>query len=55
MGEVAPVWHQRFHIKNVIAREFLAEFIGTFILIIFGDGVVAQVLICNYGVYKNRT
>ena len=32
-----------FHIRNVYVREFLAEVLGTMILIFFGDGVVAQV------------
>ena len=31
------------HIRNVYVREFLAELLGTMILIFFGDGVVAQV------------
>ncbi|TRY68400.1 hypothetical protein TCAL_10232 [Tigriopus californicus] len=30
-------------VRNQVAREFLAEFLGTMILILFGDGVVAQV------------
>lgn len=30
-------------IRNEMAREFLAELLGTMILILFGDGVVAQV------------
>ncbi|CAL4062713.1 unnamed protein product [Meganyctiphanes norvegica] len=30
------------HIKNPLIKEFLAEFLGTFILMMFGDGSVAQ-------------
>lgn len=33
-------------IRHVI-REPLSEFMGTFILIMFGDGVVAQVVLSN--------
>jgi len=29
-------------ISNVVAREFIAEFVGTFILVALGDGSVAQ-------------
>ncbi|KAL0585958.1 hypothetical protein ABG067_004281 [Albugo candida] len=40
-------------IKNQLLRECLAEFLGTFILLCFGNGVVAQVVLSqqNSGVY----
>lgn len=38
---------QNARITNVVVREFLAEFLGTFVLILFGDGVVAQVVLSN--------
>jgi glycerol uptake facilitator-like aquaporin len=31
--------------SNALSRELLAEFFGTFILIVFGVGVVAQVVL----------
>ena len=33
----------KFRIKNQSVRECLAEFLGTFVLLLFGDAVVAQV------------
>ena len=33
----------RFRIKQQLVRECLAEFLGTFVLLLFGDAVVAQV------------
>ena len=33
----------RFRIKQPLVRECLAEFLGTFVLLLFGDAVVAQV------------
>ena len=36
---------QNVRVKNVVVREFLAEFLGTFVLILFGDAVVAQVVL----------
>ena len=33
----------RFRIKQHLVRECLAEFLGTFVLLLFGDAVVAQV------------
>jgi hypothetical protein len=32
----------RVRLKSPLLREFLAEFIGTFTLIVLGDGAVAQ-------------
>ncbi len=34
-------------VRNTVAREFLAEFVGTMVLIAFGDGVVAQVVLSD--------
>ncbi|XP_033120628.1 aquaporin-7-like isoform X2 [Anneissia japonica] len=46
-----PRWQQKLmsvlRIRNQIVREFMAEFIGTFILIAFGDGSVAQSVLSN--------
>ena len=33
----------RFGIKQPLVRECLSEFLGTFVLLLFGDAVVAQV------------
>lgn len=38
----------RMAVKTPLVRECLAEFMGTFILICFGDGVVAQVVLSDY-------
>jgi Glycerol uptake facilitator and related permeases (Major Intrinsic Protein Family) len=35
--------------SNALSRELLAEFFGTFILIVFGVGVVAQVVLSKGG------
>ncbi|KAH3836223.1 aquaporin-10-like [Dreissena polymorpha] len=37
-----PHWSERFRINNSLAREALAEFLGTFVMLSFGDGSVAQ-------------
>jgi aquaglyceroporin related protein len=39
-----------------LLRELLAEFLGTFILIVFGVGVVAQVVLSRQaaGTYRGR-
>lgn len=39
-----------FRTKNVYIREFLAEFLGTFVLILFGDGAFAQDVLAGGGV-----
>ena len=39
------LWWSRFRDRY---RIYFAEFLGTFILIMFGDGVVAQVVLSNY-------
>ncbi len=36
-------------------QEFMAEFIGTFFILLFGDGVVAMVKLFNLGGYGNIT
>ncbi|KAF1314354.1 Npp1 protein, partial [Globisporangium splendens] len=48
---VAPVPHKAsaFAVKSAYLRECLAEFIGTAIMIAFGDGVVAQVVLGKGG------
>nr|XP_053627676.1 aquaporin-9-like [Cherax quadricarinatus] len=37
----------KLRLRNVIIREFLAEFLGTFILIVFGNAAVAQAVLTN--------
>jgi len=41
--------------KNTLWGELLAEFLGTFVLIVLGDGVVAMVVLLNKGDYTNIT
>lgn len=47
MGETGTISNllDKLRIRNHLAREILAEFIGTWILLIFGDGVVAQTVL----------
>ena len=42
-----PTLASKLRIKNELAREFFAEFFGTFILIVLGDGAVAQMVVSN--------
>lgn len=52
-GNTSPLvrtgWRDKLHrytnVKNLLAREGLAEFLGSFILIIFGNGAVAEVVL----------
>ncbi|XP_067137602.1 aquaporin-9-like isoform X2 [Centruroides vittatus] len=39
-----------FRTKNIYIREFLAEFLGTFVLILFGDAAFAQDVLAGGGV-----
>ena len=41
--------------KNTLAAELLAEFLGTMVLILFGNGVVAMVVLFDKGGYTNIT
>ncbi|XP_054717616.1 aquaporin-10-like [Uloborus diversus] len=45
MGDVPFAFLKKLRIRNQIVREFLAEFLGTFILIIFGDAAFAQTVL----------
>lgn len=41
--------------KHPCLQEFIAELIGTFLILLFGDGVVAMVKLFNLGGYGNIT
>src|SRR5438067_13560485 len=41
--------------KNTLTAELIAEFLGTMILILFGNGVVAMVVLFDKGGYTNIT
>ncbi len=41
--------------KNTLGAELLAEFLGTMVLILFGNGVVAMVVLFDKGEYTNIT
>jgi glycerol uptake facilitator protein len=41
--------------KNTLAAELLAEFLGTMVLLLFGNGVVAMVVLFDKGEYTNIT
>src|SRR5205085_3909092 len=41
--------------KNTLAAELLAECLGTMVLILFGNGVVAMVVLFDKGGYTNIT
>ncbi|ETK81065.1 hypothetical protein L915_13400, partial [Phytophthora nicotianae] len=43
--EMPPDPVKPFQVKSPLLRECLAEFIGTMVLVMFGDGVVAQVVL----------
>src|SRR5580704_4850479 len=42
-------------LNNRLPAELLAEFLGTLVLILFGDGVVAMVVLFDKGGYTNIT
>ncbi|XP_076340613.1 aquaporin-7-like [Tachypleus tridentatus] len=50
MAKVPYRWLRRFKVKNQAVREFLAEFFGTFILILFLDAALAQTVLDGRGV-----
>jgi len=50
MGDVPYAFLKKLRIRNQVVREFLAEFLGTFILILFGDAAFAQTVLEGRGV-----
>ncbi|XP_071516917.1 aquaporin-9-like isoform X2 [Panulirus ornatus] len=46
-NKLLEVMQSKLRLKNQMAREFLAELLGTFILILFGDASVAQSVLTN--------
>lgn len=45
MGEVPYAFLRNLIIRNQVVREFLAEFLGTFVLILMGDAAFAQTVL----------
>ncbi|XP_045613306.1 aquaporin-9 isoform X2 [Procambarus clarkii] len=46
-NKLMEAMQSKLRLRNVIIREFLAEFLGTFILIVFGNASVAQYVLTN--------
>ncbi|XP_066984341.1 aquaporin-9-like isoform X1 [Macrobrachium rosenbergii] len=46
-NKVVETLQSKIRLRNVVVREFLAEFLGTFILVLFGDASVAQSVLTN--------
>ena len=38
---------EKLRIRNPLLRQFFAEFLGTFVLIVLGDGAVAQMVLTD--------
>ncbi|KAE9044978.1 hypothetical protein PR002_g2485 [Phytophthora rubi] len=45
--EITSMPVKNYQVKSPLLRECMAEFIGTMVLIMFGDGVVAQVVLSH--------